>query len=548
MRKSSGFSSRSVITGDAFIELNRIGLPSEIARKLTIKERVTAHNIRWLQEIVDSNKCVMFKDGMVAYEFAPGSRNRPFLKVGQIVHRQIMDGDVVFINRPPSTHAHSIQALSVYLHDDAVVKINPLICAPLGADFDGDCVHVFYPQSFLCKSEARELYSTERQFLSSHSETLNLQLAQDLLLALKLIQEKYFLKKAMAQQLAMFSNPVLPFPALYKTSEEGSFWTAAQLLQGTLPPLLDCCRENYLIRQGEIMTLNLKRNSLKSTLTEVVTSILDSEGPKQVLKFFNLIQPLLMEFISLQGFSISLQDFIIPKDIRDCLRRNIEKSYHLLCQLRKKHNENINSFVEGLLRDLRTPIINFIEKHSSLGLLVDLKSDASVSKLVQQLGFIGLQLSDHSKLYSPAIVNDIYIHFTDKYQLDDFHCPTKGYGLIGSSFFQGLDPFEELIHSIESRELIIHSSGGLIEPGTLFKNLMSILRDVVLLYDGTVRNLCLNSILMFEYGLNPDVPAGKPVGILAATAIANPAYKAVLDSSQSSKSSWETMKVMLALS
>jgi hypothetical protein len=35
------------------------------------------------------------------------------------------------------------------------------------------------------------------------------------------------------------------------------------------------------------------------------------------------------------------------------------------------------------------------------------------------------------------------------------------------------------------------------------------------------------------------------VGVLAATAISNPAYKAVLDSSQSNNASWELMKVVM---
>jgi len=91
----------------------------------------------------------------------------------------------------------------------------------------------------------------------------------------------------------------------------------------------------------------------------------------------------------------------------------------------------------------------------------------------------------------------------------------------------------------------------LTEPGTLFKNLMAILRDVVICYDGTVRNTCSNSIIQFKYKEDDEtdfpsaLPPGEPVGVLAATAISNPAYKAVLDSSQSNNASWELMKVVM---
>ncbi|PNX91702.1 DNA-directed RNA polymerase e subunit 1-like protein, partial [Trifolium pratense] len=40
-------------------------------------------------------------------------------------------------------------------------------------------------------------------------------------------------------------------------------------------------------------------------------------------------------------------------------------------------------------------------------------------------------------------------------------------------------------------------------------------------------------------------PAGEPVGVLAATSMSNPAYKAVLDASPSSNSSWGFMKEIL---
>ncbi|XP_078429517.1 nuclear RNA polymerase D1B isoform X2 [Wolffia australiana] len=538
IRKSSGYSSRAVITGDPYIGVDEIGLPLEVAMRVTFEERVTNLNLAWLQQIVDNQDCVTFKDGSSTYDVSLGPKGCRSLKVGQVVHRSIMDGDIVFINRPPTTHGHSLQALSVFVHVDNTVKINPLICAPLGADFDGDCLHVFYPQSYAAKAEARELFGVDQQLLSSHTRALNLQLNQDALLALKLMQKKFFLKKPAIQQLAMFSNTMLSYPALYSASKDASLWTAAQLLQGALTPSLNCSGERCLIVQGEIMVLKFERDSLQSTMSEILNSLLSSDGPKEVLRFYNVLLPLLMEFISREGFSICLKDFVIAKDIRDNLASKIEGIFPLLCQRSSSH-------IERQLEAVSTPVVDFIQKQSSLAFLVDMTSNSAVSRLVEQLGFIGLQLSDRGKLYSPSLVNDIYSHFMYKYQLDDDHCPTKGYGLIGSSFFHGLDPFEEMIHSIHSRELIIRSSSGLTEPGTLFKNLMSILRDVVLLYDGTVRNVCTNSILMFNYGSDVRRQAGKPVGILAATAISNPAYKAAVSSSRSTETSWELMKEVL---
>ncbi|KAF9614666.1 hypothetical protein IFM89_019794 [Coptis chinensis] len=117
-----------------------------------------------------------------------------------------------------------------------------------------------------------------------------------------------------------------------------------------------------------------------------------------------------------------------------------------------------------------------------------------------------------------------------------------------SCFFHGLNPYEDLEHSIYSREVLVCLSRGLTEPGTLFIDLVTVLRDVVLCYDGTSRNVCSNSIIQFSYevqsGMNDHrfCPSCEHVGAFAATAISNPSYKVVLDSSSSCNASWELMK------
>ncbi|KAF2322513.1 hypothetical protein GH714_017381, partial [Hevea brasiliensis] len=550
IRKGSGFSSRSVITGDAYKRVNEIGIPFEIAQRITFEERVNVHNIKYLQELVDNKLCLTYKDGSSTYSLREGSKGHTFLRPGQIVHRRIMDGDTVFINRPPTTHKHSLQALSVYVHDDHSVKINPLICGPLSADFDGDCIHLFYPQSLAAKAEVLELFSVEKQLLSSHSGNLNLQLTSDSLLSLKTMFKAYFLDKAAAQQLALFVSSSLPQPALWKV-HSGPFWTAPQILQTALPSQFDCNGERYWISKGDIVKVDFSRDIVQAVINEVVISIFFEKGPDAVFKFFNSLQPLLMENLFSEGFSVGLEDFYISRASIESIHRDLNVISPLLGHLRSSYNELLELQLENHIRHAKLPAADFILRSSSLGDLIDYKSDSAMTKLVQQIGFLGLQISDRGKFYSKTLVEDMASHFESKYPSDLVDYPSAQYGLIQSCFFHGLDPYEEMVHSISTREVIVRSSRGLSEPGTLFKNLMAILRDVVICYDGTVRNVCSNSIIQFEYGVNSGIkaqslfPAGEPVGVLAATAMSNPAYKAVLDSTPSSNSSWELMKEIL---
>ncbi|EEF49563.1 DNA-directed RNA polymerase, putative [Ricinus communis] len=551
IRKGSGFSSRSVITGDAYKCVNEIGIPSEIAQRITFEERVNAHNMQYLQELVDNKLCLTYRDGSSTYSLREGSKGHTFLRLGQIVHRRIMDGDMVFINRPPTTHKHSLQALSVYVHDGHTVKINPLICGPLSADFDGDCIHLFYPQSLAAKAEVLELFSVEKQLLSSHSGNLNLQLTSDSLLSLKTMFNTYFLDRAAAQQLAMFvSSSSLPQPALWKAHCSVPIWTALQILQTALPSQFDCSGERYLISNTDIVKVDFSRDVVQAVINDIVISMFFEKGPDAVFKFFNSLQPLLMESLFSEGFSVGLEDFYISRAAIGGTRRDFKVISSLLSQLRSTYNELMALQLENHIRRAKLPVADFIVRLSSIGDLIDYKSDSAMTKVVQQIGFLGLQISDRGKFYTKTLVEDMALHFESKYP-SDIDYPSAKHGLIQSCFFHGLDPYEEMVHSISAREVMVRSTRGLSEPGTLFKNLMAILRDVVICYDGTVRNVCSNSIIQFEYGMKAGIkaqslfPAGEPVGVLAATAMSNPAYKAVLDSTPSSNSSWELMKEIL---
>jgi DNA-directed RNA polymerase-5 subunit 1 len=79
-----------------------VGLPSEVAKR--IFEQVTDININKLQDVVDKGHCLTYRDGETTYAITVESKGYTTLKVGQTISRRIIDGDVVFLKRPPSTH------------------------------------------------------------------------------------------------------------------------------------------------------------------------------------------------------------------------------------------------------------------------------------------------------------------------------------------------------------------------------------------------------------------------------------------------------------
>jgi len=86
-----------------------------------------------------------------------------------------------------------------------------IINRTFSAGFDGDCVHIYYPQSLAAKSDALELFSVEKQLISSYSGTVNLQLDNDSRVAMKLMSFGTMSNKELANQLVMFIqlNPAM---------------------------------------------------------------------------------------------------------------------------------------------------------------------------------------------------------------------------------------------------------------------------------------------------------------------------------------------------
>ncbi|CAL5031439.1 unnamed protein product [Urochloa decumbens] len=501
--KSSNFTCRAVITGDPYIGLDVVGVPDEVASRMSVEEHVTAYNIARLQDMMDKGLCLTYTDvNSNRYELAgeKGRRRHAMLRVGEAVERRVLDGDLVFLNRSPSTDMHSVQALYVHVHDDHTIKINPLICGPLGADFDGDCVHIFFPRSVSARVEATELFTVENQLVNSHNAKLNFQIKNDYLLALKIMCDRRYSREE-ANQIAMFSSGMIPLGDPY--------WTIPQILQTT----------------GALTTLpsHPNKETVGALVTAIISSTLSGKGPREAMKLLNLLQPLLMESLLMDGFSMSLRDFSGPSAMQKAIQ---------------------STSLE--LDELRESTVKFIANSSALGLLVDPKSDSALRKLVEQLGFLDRQLQNNGRLYSSNLVEDCYKFLNKCSRSTKFYDPLKAHDVVNSSFYNGLNPHEELLHSISVREKIERSSSkGLAEPGNLFKNMMAILRDVIVCYDGTIRTLCSNSIVQFDstYVSSSVTPApGDPVGILAATAVANAAYNAVLDPNQNNMTSWNLMK------
>jgi DNA-directed RNA polymerase V subunit 1 len=245
------------------------------------------------------------------------------------------------------------------------------------------------------------------------------------------------------------------------------------------------------------------KESIGVLITDIISSTLSYEGPRESIKLLNVLQSLLMESLLLDGFSINLSDF-------NGLSTGLKKIQNSSTELNK----------------FREAIVDYIDRSSPLSLLIDPNRDSAMKKLIEQLGFLGHQLQYNGRLYSTNLVQDCYKFLNKCCRSTRCYDPLEANGFVNSSFSHGLNQYDELLHSIATREKIMRTSKGLAESGKLFKNMMAILRDVIIVYDGTIRTSCSKSVVQYDSrGVSRYVTPGDSVGISAATAVANAAYK-----------------------
>src|SRR4029078_2368237 len=107
----------------------------------------------------------------------------------------------VLLNRAPTLHRLGIQAFEPVLVEGKAIRIHPLVCAAVNADFDGDQTAVHVPLSFEAQLEARLLMLSSNNILKPPDARPLPEPSQDIVLG------GYFATKAGAEYDRIAKDP-----------------------------------------------------------------------------------------------------------------------------------------------------------------------------------------------------------------------------------------------------------------------------------------------------------------------------------------------------
>ncbi len=548
--KRVNFSARTVISPDPNLSINEVGVPQEIAEELTVPIFVTEKNIEEAREFILRDKhpranYVIREDGRRIRVIETNREElAEKLEPGWVVERQLMDGDIVLFNRQPSLHRMSIMAHYVRVLPYKTFRLNPAVCPPYNADFDGDEMNLHVPQSLEAQAEAKILMAVQEHILSPRFGGPIIGGIHDHISGLYLLTrgEKLFNKAEVMEIIRPLDVTKLPEP-----KHDGK-WSGKQIFSMILPDItiefkaeicqgckeckgVDCESDAYVyIKNGELVTGTIDEKAVGAFKGIIIDEIIRKYGNEETKRFIDNMTKLAIKAIMYTGFTVGIDDIDIPKEAREQIEQVIleaeEKAWKLIEAYKQGNLEpmpgrSIEETLEmkimqelGRARDMAGKIAGkYLGMDNAAVIMAVSGARGSMLNLTQMAACIGQQSVRGERIRRGyTYTNRTLSHFKP----GDLGPEARGF--VKSSYKDGLNPIEFFFHAVGGREGLVDTAVRTSQSGYLQRRLINALQDLKVDYDGTVKEQTSNLLIQFRYGQDGIDPMksyrGKPVDVV----------------------------------
>ena len=503
MGKRVNFSARSVVSPDSLMDVDQVGVPLQVALKLTLPERVIDGNLERLRKQVrkgphkiDGARTIIRNNITIHLEFANTEKEAHKIQIGDIVERYLQNDDIVLFNRQPSLHKGSMMAYRVRLMPHKTFRLNMAVTLPLNADCDGDELNVHVPQDEEAQTEARLLMAVPLQIVSPQANRPCIGFVQDAVIgAWLLTDDATIINRSLALELSaciLHSNQSLCYQASYKGKDIYSL-----LFPGDLQ--YTNTRTGVRIEKGRLISGRLCKITLGASSAGLIHNMYFSYGPYKTAHFISDAQRLINRWLSYRGFSIRLSDCQPSLDTVEHVSKaikNAEQKIEKILVMETTSTE-LNEEIEKSVSEIANKVLTMVgkvvhaslnEKENHLYQAVLCASKGNLINIAQLLGCIGQTSVEGHRIF----VHDPQQQFGNKNDI-----ASKGF--VRKSYYAGLQSSDFFFHTMAGREGLIDTAVKTANTGYLQRRLMKAMETLAVAYDGTVRN-SRDSIIQFAYG------------------------------------------------
>jgi DNA-directed RNA polymerase subunit A' len=556
--KRVNFSARTVISPSPFLSVNEVGIPMAIANEMTIPVRVTTQNIDVARFYVKNgtDRNALTDPPGANYVIRPDERRIRIsdenkddvadqLEVGWTVERQMRDGDIVLFNRQPSLHRMSIMGHHVKIMDGKTFRLNPAVCPPYNADFDGDEMNLHVPQTEEAMAEVEILVNVQENILSPRFGGPIIGGIHDHISGIFLLthEVRWFTKSEALYLLKHTGVEHMPEPG--KVENGVPYWSNKQVFSVIIPDDINmifkasscqhcetckkelCDRDTYVkIRDGNLVTGTIDKKAIGAFDGEIVNRIIRQYSQKRAAQFINDVTRLSIRSIMFDGFSFAIDDEDLSKtdygqieEVLDNAERDVRRRIQIYeeGQLEpmpgRTEEETLEMQIMQVLGKARDRTGEIASRHLGLSnsavVMAVSGARGSILNLTQMAGCVGQQ----------SVRGERIVRGYDQRTLPHFKRGDRGapaHGFVRSSYKKGLNPTEFFFHAIGGREGLVDTAVRTSQSGYLQRRMINALQDLKVEYDRSVRTTG-GRILQFQYGEDGTDPTkssyGEPVDV-----------------------------------
>lgn len=476
MGKRVDFSSRTVIGPDPNIDINELGVPLKIAMNLTFPEVVTPYNIDRLSELVRNGRDT-YPGANFVFPISSFTSDKKYiidlryrkenvlLRFGDVVERHIVNGDLVLFNRQPSLHKLSMMAHKIRVIPNkslSTFKLNLAVTPPYNADFDGDEMNMFVPQSIQTQVELDLIANVQRQIISPGTSAPVIGCVQDAALGSYLFTaEGNEIDWRNVMNLMMYTT-------LDKTKvDKKKKYSGKDIFSRIIPSKINMSAMTdagkVVIRNGEIKEGRMSKKTVGASKNSIIHMIWNEYGMEETKKFIDNTQRLINNWLLQNGFTVSLGDTFIPdkltKQIQSIVETKKLEVNHLITEMENNpevmegdiFERNIAAELNAIGGTINELIYNNLTEDNSFFVTITSKSKGSKLNLGQIAGIVGQQ-NVEGKRIRKRVNNRTLYHF---HQNDD---SALARGFCQNSYLDGLSPQEFYFHTMAGREGLIDTA------------------------------------------------------------------------------------------
>ncbi|MFA4917166.1 MAG: DNA-directed RNA polymerase subunit A' [Syntrophales bacterium] len=526
--KRTNFCARTVISPDPMIGLHEVGVPFVVAMKLTVPEVVQTWNMEYLKKFVQRGP----KEYPGAnYIVRPDGRRKKItdemkeqlleeLQPGYYVERHLLDGDVAIFNRQPSLHRMSMMCHRVRVLPNKTFRLNPAVCVPYNADFDGDEMNLHIPQTEEARAEAEILMQVSTQLLSPRYGLSIIGCVQDAISGNYMLTKYMKMTREEAVEL-LISARILEVGRLPKKETV----TGKEIFSVILPADFNFEGRTrvytgdekkdkindavVIIKGGKLLSGVMDKANLGEGSGLMLKNLHQQYGAEQTLELLGKMFRLGIESLLKFGFSTVISDTDLPDESRRKIQEILDGAYVIVDEFIDTYRqgkldafpgrtveETLELKILERLNNARNETGSIVSQNADLGshtaIMTLCGSRGNALNLAQMAACVGQQAMRGKRIQKGYRGRTLSC-----FQRGDLSPNARGF--IRSSFKSGMSPAEFFFGAMTGRDSLMDTALRTPKSGYLYRRLANALQDMRVAYDGSVRD-ANGMIVQFKYG------------------------------------------------